>query len=240
MFVPFCIFTLSMFKRVSSYSVLLFFITIIPFISYAQKNEFGVGIGISRYTGDLAGSLALYNVRPAVNISLNRFLNPFLSLKYTLSYGTLFADDARSADASAKARNIRFKSPVIEVSAQVQYDFFTLRDKFSTRTWSPFFTGGVGVFYFSPNNESTEKKKYSRIQPALLIGGGIRYMVSKKISLSWELTLQKTFTDYLDNVSAKDPISGTQRGNPNDKDLYLFSFFSLGYTLYKLPCPYCQ
>ena len=206
----------------------------------AQKNELGIGIGICRYTGDLAGSLALYNIRPAVNVSLNRFLNPFLSLKYSASYGTLFADDARSSDASAKARNIRFKSPLIEGSAQLQYDFFTLRDKFTDRIWTPFITSGIGLFYFSPNNENTEKRKYSRIQPALLLGGGVRYMISKKISLSWELTLRKTFTDYLDNVSDKDPVSGIQRGNPNDKDLYVFSFFSVGYTIYKLPCPYCR
>ncbi len=46
-------------------------------------------------------------------------------------------------------------------------------------------------------------KKYSWIQPAVILGGGLRYRVMDKLDLGLEIAWRFTFTDYLDDVSGQ-------------------------------------
>jgi len=85
---------------------------------------------------------------------------------------------------------------------------------------------GVGVFHFNPqgsyidpNNGTTTwvdlrplhtegqgfpgsiNKEYSLTQLNIPMGVGIKYYVSEKVNISFELIYRKTFTDYIDDVS---------------------------------------
>jgi len=103
------------------------------------------------------------------------------------------------------------------------------------------------------------RKKYSRIGFCIPWGVGLNYLVGKRTSLGFELGVRKTFTDYLDDTSTNyvdkelirqnngdiaayfaDPSSGEkpnwtapncQRGDPKDKDVYIFLFINLTYKL---------
>lgn len=107
-------------------------------------------------------------------------------------------------------------------------------------------------------NVSPVRKKYSRIQVAIPFGIGFKYGVNRKWNIGLELGVRKTFTDYLDDVSTTyydnaaieansgaeaaflaDPssrttgqsVGGQQRGDPNDKDTYMFMILNLTYKL---------
>jgi hypothetical protein len=45
------------------------------------------------------------------------------------------------------------------------------------------------------------QKPYSLTQLAIPFGGGIKYNISDKVGLAFEVGLRKLFTDYLDDVS---------------------------------------
>jgi len=105
------------------------------------------------------------------------------------------------------------------------------------------------------------RKKYSLIQPVIPIGIGFKYAISKEWSIGLEYGLRKTFTDYLDDTSTTyynndeirtqkgdiaayfaDPsrgliygqtVPGAQRGDPTDKDSYMFATLSFYYKLKK-------
>ncbi|MFT3883955.1 MAG: DUF6089 family protein [Flavobacteriales bacterium] len=104
-------------------------------------------------------------------------------------------------------------------------------------------------------------KPYSNYGFCIPMGVGLRKAVSKQISIGLELQYTKTFTDYIDDVSGTyydnnairaahgaqaaylaDPnlgevagqtFEGQQRGDPTDKDAYLFVKFQVHYKLYK-------
>ena len=101
------------------------------------------------------------------------------------------------------------------------------------------------------------RKKYSRIQIAIPYGIGFKYGYKRNWSFGFELGIRKTFTDYIDDVSTtyvsnqyiyqeKGPVAaaladrsdgstpektlaGQQRGDPKDKDAYIFAVFSLNF-----------
>lgn len=104
------------------------------------------------------------------------------------------------------------------------------------------------------------RTKYSLIQFCIPIGIGFKYTIDRQWGVGLELGIRKTFTDYIDDVSttyfdfqnysgadplaaaladrsAKDPsrtqvtAPGAQRGDPRDKDSYMFAIFSINYKL---------
>ncbi len=102
-------------------------------------------------------------------------------------------------------------------------------------------------------------KKYRRVTVCVPMGAGIKYKYNKRIAVGLEYGLRKTFTDYMDDVSTdyydkskiqsnygeaavalSDPSSGVkpgntkvgeQRGDPSDKDWYMFMNISISMKL---------
>ncbi len=104
------------------------------------------------------------------------------------------------------------------------------------------------------------RSKYSLVQFCIPVGIGFKYTVNRSWGVGLELGIRKTFTDYIDDVSTtyfdfqnypdadplaavladrsgKDPnriqvtAPGAQRGDPREKDAYMFAIFSLNYKL---------
>ena len=102
------------------------------------------------------------------------------------------------------------------------------------------------------------RKKYHRFQPNIPVGFGFKWLITRDWMVGIEYTLHKTFTDYLDDVSTtypnkslllaqrgqdavdfSDPSLGDfhsteanmQRGDPTDKDAYMFAVISLRYKI---------
>lgn len=108
-------------------------------------------------------------------------------------------------------------------------------------------------------NVSPVREKYHRLQVAIPYGVGFKYGLDRKWSIGLEFGVRKTFTDYIDDVSTTyydndlikaaggdqaaflaDPsngdnhgwtIGGQQRGDPKDKDAYMFMIVNLTYKL---------
>lgn len=102
------------------------------------------------------------------------------------------------------------------------------------------------------------RKKYSLVQMCIPVGIGFKYTIDRSWGVGLELGIRKTFTDYIDDVSTtyfdfqnypeanreaplladrsnhSDPDitrPGAQRGDPRDKDSYMFAIFSINYKL---------
>ena len=110
-----------------------------------------------------------------------------------------------------------------------------------------------------------ERQPYKLTQVSIPFGGGIKFRVGRGLNLSAEIGWRKTFTDYLDDVSLTyvdrdiliaengllshnlsnrsgevlpspiNRLNGEQRGDPTDKDWYLFGGLILSYT-FGTPC----
>ena len=96
------------------------------------------------------------------------------------------------------------------------------------------------------------------VQLCIPVGIGFKYTLDRSFGIGLELGIRKTFTDYIDDVSTTyfdfanypeaNPLSqqladrsnhtrpeitlpGQQRGDPREKDSYMFAIFSINYKL---------
>jgi hypothetical protein len=195
-------------------------------------------------------------------------------------YLNLKSDERESEDTIAYNRGLHFRSPVYELSGQLEFNFLPYQPGNPLYTWTPFIYTGISLFHYNPQAENKngewvdlqelgtegqgtetfpKRKKYSLIQFAIPMGGGVKIAVNESFSIILEYGARKTFTDYLDDVSTtypgdialpdeshqiiSDPDTSTptrpdvvyekgdQRGDPNKKDWYSFAGITLSFKL---------
>jgi len=140
-----------------------------------------------------------------------------------------------------KQRNLDFKTTVLEgyLALELFPTMMFRRDKEYEPKLRPYGLIGVGVFHFNPKGSLSDAagnktwyalhplrlegqgmaeypgvKPYKLTQINIPIGAGLKYYASERVNLSTELLYRKTFTDNIDDVSAK-------YINPNNFSKYL-------------------
>lgn len=251
----------------------------------AQKHEYGIMAGFANYFGDLNYNASFVSARPMGAFFYRTNFDTRWALKSSFSFAQLAFDDKLSKNAFNKQRNLHFRTNVVELAAMLELNFLDFNKLKERRRFSPYFTIGVAVFYFDPQAKlngswhylqplGTEGqndpsysgvKKYSLVNFAIPIGGGFKYSVSKRWTVSLFGELRITFTDYIDDVGGvyASPLSlpdgtkgvayqladrsgevgpsiggpGKQRYSSSKQDFYMYAGFSVSYTIFKLRCP---
>ncbi len=206
------------------YFLLLFIFTLsISAVSYAQYEEIGLQGGITHYKGELAEHLFKPGeVHPYLGAFFRHNWNRHWSYKLELNVGKISGSDIHSNQAFEKNRNLSFYSTIIEVSPQIEFNFFPYETGNFEYPFTPYIFTGISVFHFNPkadlNGEiyelqplgtegqgSNGNKKYKRIQLAIPIGGGIKFAAGGNVGIGIEVGARRTYTDYLDDVSTVYP-----------------------------------
>jgi hypothetical protein len=97
--------------------------------------------------------------------------------------------------------------------------------------------GGPGIFIFT----SSPAEKFgavSSIQFAPVLGFGYKQQIGQFWNIGFEFGGRFPLTDFVDNVGDRDPLSGFQRGNLYDSDVYTFWGINLTYTIKEVICPF--
>lgn len=265
---------------------------VLPFLVSAaaqgqQSYELGIFFGGSYYTGDL-NPLGHFNnlTQPAGGLTFRYNINPRFAIRANGFFGTLKGDDASTKSFAQQQRNLHFKSPLTEFSGQAEFNFLDYRLGNDKYPFTPYIFAGAAVFHHSPRalingqwvdlqplgtegqgTPLSNRKQYRLTQFSMPFGLGVKTNLAKRIGLSIEWGLRKTFTDYLDDVSGAyaDPVQlsgyngpvagilsdrslvrdsysnvGRQRGNPVTKDWYCFTGFVLSFKLKDMinECPF--
>lgn len=201
----------------------------------AQYWEFGGMAGVSFYHGDLAPDFSMQAPGVSLNFLVHRNVDPRISLRFGASVATLSASDANSNNAYNQARNLNFRSTVLEGSFGLEFNFLPyhhINSRDTRRTqYTPYLLAGIGVFHHRPkavfNNATYDLQslgtegqvpgeEYSLIQPNLILGGGFKLDVNQQWSIVIEGATRILFFDYLDDVSGTyaDPrIIASYRGS---------------------------
>lgn len=217
---------------------LLFFL--LPLSSLAQKQVnltlFG---GFANYSGDLQEKrFTLDQSHAAFGVGLSYELQPKLLVRAGLIMSKLSADDKYSSKVLNKQRNLNFHSPLYDASLVADYSLFDLAD----RRFTPYAFAGIAFFGFNPytfdssgtkyylKNLSTEgqglpgypdRKKYKNLQLSIPFGVGIRVRITDNAYLGYEISMRKTFTDYIDDVSKSYVDAGVLAANRGSKAVEL-------------------
>lgn len=215
-------------KRLKS---LLFTVLMLSFIGHLSAQfrydnvRVGISVGPTNYLGDLDDDLTFKFTQPGFGLMAAYQFHPHMSARITAFQGWASADDANNREAPRRLRNLSFRTPITEVSAQLTYDFVALKRRYPFRAkMNPYLFVGVGVFQFNPQAQLGDRwvdlqplgtegqylpgeypAPYSLTQIAIPMGGGARFALSDKWDLAVELGWRKLFTDYLDDVSGYYP-----------------------------------
>jgi hypothetical protein len=206
-------------------TLLLIVVFIFGFVSKAQQfkpnTEIGILLGASYYLGDLNTS-HFYQPLPATGLVIRKNIDKRFVYKAEVMYLNLRSDERKSDDALAADRGLHFRSPVYELSGQLEFNFLPYQPGNPLYTWTPFIYTGVSIFHFNPQAENTEgewvdlqelgtegqgtrtfeeRELYSLTQFSIPLGGGVKIAINKSFNIIFEYSARKTFTDYLDDVS---------------------------------------
>ena len=244
--------------------------------------ELKVGVGGTSFFGDLGGShgagkqgfldFDIQSMRGNSSVGLKFNLTNKLSLRTDFCYGEVMGSDAFSGEPGRFKRNLSFRSDIYEFSVTPEIVLVNLsrfgRNKLGTSEIYGFL--GYGTFWFNPQSQldgqwhdlqplGTEgqgidpnKDFYSLQAWVIPFGFGYRKNVTRSIYLGLELSMRKTSTDYIDDVSGTycdveaireergdiaaqlshrnldGPVgANTQRGNPLNNDSYSFIQFTV-------------
>lgn len=198
----------------------------------AQNLHASVMAGLSNYNGDLHPkfySLSQSKFHGAIGAKYD--MTDKISLRAHFTYGLIGADDKKSKDAAQNARNLNFKSSIMELHAGAEYNFFS----FNEQWWSPYVFAALGVYKFNPKtadggvalrNLATEGqgidvKKYKTMQLSIPFGAGFKYALNEDMRVGIEFGFRKTMNDYLDDVSGTyaDASTVLAAGGPQGVDL---------------------
>jgi len=240
--------------------------------------------GSSHFFGDMGGAnrkgtnsiidLNLSTTGYSAGFGVSRKLNNHFSLRSNFIEAKVRGADKYTKDAFRSNRNLSFRSTIHELSLMTDYYIYTFNKK-AKYSQNIMVFAGFGVFAFNPQaiykNQwydlqplGTEgqglipgKDKYKRISINIPFGVGYNIKVSNKTQIGLLLTMRKTFTDYIDDVSTyyydnqtisekngeiagiladrnlkRDEgiikKSGSGRGNPQNNDN--FAFVQLSYS----------
>lgn len=209
--------------------VRFFFIGIILILSSfafkanAQYDEVGLQLGVANYKGELSPHLFnLDHIHLAGGLFYRHNWNRHWSWKAELNFGKISGDDADASTGFELDRNLSFYSTILELSPQIEFNFFPYETGNPEYPFTPYLFTGISVFRFNPKAELNDEvyelrplgtegqgingtKLYKRIQLAIPIGGGIKFNTGKRVGMGIEVGARRTYTDYLDDVSTLYP-----------------------------------
>jgi hypothetical protein len=177
-------------------------------------------LGVSNYKGEL--SPHLFNT-DFVHFAAGGFYrhnwNRHWSYKLEFNYGRISGDDAKATTGFEKNRNLSFYSDILEISPQIEFNFFPYETGNSEFPFTPYMFTGISVFRFNPKAElngnvyelqplGTEGQDgtelYNRVVVAIPFGGGLKVSLGT-FGFGIEVGARRTYTDYLDDVSTTYP-----------------------------------
>jgi Domain of unknown function (DUF6089) len=205
-------------------SFIVFFVVMsVVFGASAQRYftgiDVGIGLGGSQYFGDLNDHYGLKTIGPAGGVYVRQRMNAYIAVKAVANYTKIGYDDKYNTDPYQKQRNLNFQTGIFEVALQAEFNFFKYITGDPQYRFTPFLTGGVGVFYYDPyttyngvkyylrplgtegQKAGFKGRKYDNMSACFPLGLGFKYWLKGGVNLTLEFADRLTTTDYIDDVS---------------------------------------
>lgn len=226
MFFIFCLFC-CIFATMGRYKICALFLfgMFFCFPSTAQRPKIyqHFNVGNSMFLGDLGGrptigtkgpqDLNLQTMRYSLGTGFKIAFSPAVAIKANLTYARVAGNDKFTQNSERNQRNLSFFSPIVNTSLMVEFS--------PGESKRMYMFAGVGFFYFEPKTRIGSTKYRLRdygtegqyflpgkepYRPtAMIFPFGIGYKIkdggSRGASLSIEYVMNKSTTDYIDDVS---------------------------------------
>ncbi|MEP6927072.1 MAG: DUF6089 family protein [Ginsengibacter sp.] len=248
-----------------------------------QEGEYGVTIGAAHYFGDLNNRAAVNRPKIALGAFFRKQFGNYTALRLAAHFAQLGYSDQYSQNEFQRRRNLSFNTNIFEFAIRGDFNFFKFIPTDINHNFTPYATLGVGIFSYDPyafyNGEKNflrplntegetfyqKRKAYGPMAICVPIGFGVKYAVTEKVNVSFEVSHRFTTTDYLDDVSKTyvgidkftstgsgiaailqdrsfetgTPIGveGRQRGFSKQKDQYAIAEIGISFNILSYRCP---
>lgn len=193
--------------------------------SIGASNFWGDLGGANRIGRPLFFDLEIGETRPVLGFTYRYNFDGWKAIRFNIFYASVGGNDDKidhtigGDEEFRRYRNLNFKSDIIELSTQIEINLMRYEIGRRRYRFAPYVLLGIGGFYFNPKDQDTgvklqplstegqgfneypDRKPYSLVQVAALIGAGIKYNVNEHWSLGFEYGHRLTWTDYIDDVS---------------------------------------
>ncbi len=194
---------------------------LLPTLATAQEGwELGAGVGAGHYFGDLNTNFALNDAGINVTgVARYNFSNRW-STRAKLSFMQVSADDDDSANVYERARNLHFRSNIIDGALGMEFNFLPYDHGSRDNFWTPYIFASMMVASFNPQAELDDEwvdlrdygtegqfigDEYYTTALGISYGLGFKVDLTYEWSLNFELNARQLFSDYLDDVSTVYP-----------------------------------
>ncbi|WEK20132.1 MAG: DUF6089 family protein [Candidatus Pedobacter colombiensis] len=186
--------------------------------AHAQTFELGLVGGGAGYMGDLNPDKPLKISGISVGGYAKINIDPYWAVGLHYTYGKIRGNDAESDNSQFRDRNLNFKTPLNEVSLQVDFNFLNYFAGGGTKRFTPYIFTGVGGVFYSPkavydNKEYNlrfyqtegQDEAYKSYALSIPYGVGIKLRLKDRWGMFSQIGYRTAYTDYLDDVSGKYP-----------------------------------
>jgi len=233
--------------------------------------EVGPHAGVSYYMGDLNPMLPFAQAQLQFGGLVRFNYDNRWTFRFDYSHATVKASDEKVG--WRPERKLNFTTKINDFSIVAEFNFLEYYTGNPKRNVSPYIFGGISVFQYTPYTEvggqlinlrdydteaplGDDAKWYDRLANrsmpvglSLPFGVGVKFSLSRHMAATVEWRMQKTFTDYLDDVGTvypehhavvevdgetydlSDPsglyVAGQQRGNASFNDWFGMARVSL-------------
>ena len=208
-------------------SCLAFFVQANAQFDDPKTLEVGPHVGVSYYMGDLNPTLPFAQSKLQYGGLVRFNYNNRWTFRFDYSRATVTADDTKLK--WRPERGLNFTSVINDFSLTAEFNFLEYYTGNPKKNVSPYIFGGISVFQYTafatvgdqlvdlsdyateghvdPNAKWYDKMfgKTSPIGVSIPFGMGVKFSLSRHMAATVEWRMQKTFTDYLDDVATVYP-----------------------------------
>lgn len=199
-------------------------IVLFPFNGMGQNWELGGFIGTTSNYSDPSNEFKVQNLRYSLMGFARKHLDKHWTIRANVAAVRIAGIDSISSSYFQQTRNLNFFTDILEVSGQVEYNL--LEDKTRGRRIKnrtiPYVFLGLGLAYYIPKTIhvgseyelaplQTGGKNYSQLCLVMPMGAGVRYYLSPRWQIGFEIGMRLTSTSYLDDIE-----SGSKYPDPAD------------------------
>ena len=183
--------------------------------------EYGIMVGAAHYFGDLNSNTSLNRPKIAFGALFRKQFGNYIALRLQGTFAQLGYSDIYSDNEVNRIRNLSFNTNVVEIAVTGDFNFFKFIPGDRDFRFTPYATLGVGFMAFNPyaylNGQKyflpelgtegqgsslyPERKPYKKTAVVFPLGFGVKYNLSPKTNLNFEITHRFTNSDYIDDVS---------------------------------------
>jgi len=189
---------------------LVLFLSLSHFVTAQKSSELGVLAGLSAYQGDLSPSpFAASDLGIVAGLTYRQFFTPRYAFRIAGAFTQISGSDMPYA--GREDRGLDMKANLMEFSVNAEWHILG-SSRFSnvgafSRQFSPYVSLGMGVARANAEvgyaGSSSKIKEENDISTFFIIpiNVGIRFEMTKALSLTLDAGTRAVFSDYLDGVS---------------------------------------